>query len=194
MQLRTFFLPISVAAMAATFTQANAQDFYFEGAVGAIDETAYNLTTSNLDTNLAGARIGWEVTPYFAVEGEYFAGLNEHNEIAGVRMSEGELVTATRKQSVSSTYGVYGKVSLPIGESFKLFTRVGFANIKTDGESRLNVENSTPFEFSTNRDDIAVGIGASYDLTDRIYARVDATSHDLSQETNSVTIGAGIRF
>ena len=194
MQLRTFFLPASVLATTAALSPAIAQDFYVEGAVGAMEETTYSLANEKLDTNLVGGRLGWEVTPYFAIEGEYFAGLNEHNERAPAQIIEGELVTATRQLNIASTYGVFGKVSLPIGDSFKLFSRVGYANVEKNGESRLDIEDSPTFDLSEDDDNIAIGIGASYDLTDRIYARVDATSYDLSQETNSVTIGAGIRF
>lgn len=188
MQLHPFFLPISLAAVTATLSPANAQDFYVEGAVGVIEETTFALSNENLDTNILGGRVGWEVTPYFAVEGEYFAGLNEHNQTDLVRMSEGEPVTGTSELRVASTYGVYGKVNLPIGDYLKLFSRIGYTNIDQDGE------NSTALDLSDDDNRIAVGIGASYDLTDRIYARVDATSYDLSRDTNSITVGAGIRF
>ena len=194
MQLKPFFLPISVAAMAATLAQANAQDFYVEGAVGAMEETTYSLSNSNLDTTVIGGRLGWEVTPYFAVEGEYFAGLNEHEEKRSILIPSGERFDLTSELSIASTYGVFGKVSLPVGDSLKLFARAGYANVKKDSKSQADDENRTTSQGSFDEDDIAMGIGASYDLTDRIYARVDATSYDLAQENNSITIGAGIRF
>ena len=67
MQLRTFFLPVSVLATTAALSPAIAQDFYVEGAVGAMEETTYISSNSNLDTNVVGGRVGWEVTPYLAI-------------------------------------------------------------------------------------------------------------------------------
>ena len=194
MQLRTFFLPVSVLATTAALSPAIAQDFYVEGAVGAMEETTYISSNSNLDTNVVGGRVGWEVTPYVAVEGEYFVGLNEHEEKRSVLIPSGERFDVTSELSIASTYGVFGKVSLPVGDSLELFARAGYANVKKDSKSQAADENSTTSQGSFDEDDIALGIGASFDLTDRIYARLDATSYDLAQENNSITIGAGIRF
>jgi len=195
MQLHPFFLPISLAAVAATLSPANAQDFYVEGAVGAMEETTYLLSDSNLDTNLLGGRIGWEVTPYFGVEGEYFAGLNEHKQSSSILFPNGERFDNKRELSIASTYGVFGKVSLPVGDALKLFARAGYANIEKDVKVELNDENSTTSKGSFDEEEFAFGVGASFDLTDRIYTRLDATSYDLlALETHSLTIGAGFRF
>ena len=195
MQLRTFFLPVSVLTMTVVLSPANAQDYYVEGAVGVGTFETQNVLSegSDDDFNLVGVRGGWNLNEYLAVEGEYFFGLSEHQQSYPIDAEPLEGLTS--EASIGSVYGVYAKANLPIGDSLKLFTRVGIAGVETDYKGLYEDGEADDFTFTDEDYTAGLGIGASYEFTDRVYARVDATTYSLQWlDKQSVTIGAGIRF
>jgi hypothetical protein len=76
----------------------------------------------------------------------------------------------------------------------KLFTRFGYAGVEKQFDDRLDDAEQSRFKGSFDDDFYAVGIGASYDFSDRFYARVDATAYSIAaSKGNTLTIGAGVR-
>lgn len=195
MQFYRFFLPLSFLAIAPVPGLASAQDFYVEGAVGAGTFETENVLSdiSDDDFNLVGARAGWEVNEYFAVEGEYFFGLNDHQQSYPNGFEP--FIGLATKASIDSAYGIFAKTNAPIGDALNLFARVGYAGVETDYDGRYEAGEREDFSYSDTDYDIAFGVGASYDFTDRFYARVDATTYSIEWlDKQSITVGAGVRF
>lgn len=195
MQLYHLFLPRSVLPITPDPGLASAQEFYAEGAIGAGTFETENVVfdKSDDDFNLVGARAGWELNEYFAVEGEYFFGLNEHE--LSYRNTATNLDDLTTKAGIGSTYGVYAKANAPIGDALNVFARVGYAGVETDYDGRFKGGERVIFSYSDTDHTAAFGIGASYDFTGRLYAHVDATTYSLEWlDKQTVTIGAGVRF
>lgn len=195
MQFYQFFVPISVLAVSAFSMAADAQDFYVEGAagVGVIETENFVFDKSDDDFNLVGARAGWELNEFVAVEGEYFFGLNEHEQSYTITSEPFDGLTSNA--GIGSIYGVYAKANAPIGDALSVFARVGYAGVKTEYEGRYEAGERENFSYSDTDYTAAFGIGASYDFSDRLYARVDATTYSLEWlDKQSLTIGAGVRF
>ena len=196
MQSLKYFLPAALAAAIAVPMQTSAQGFYVEGAVGVMEDDDFLLAPGTRNTNLLGARAGWEITPYIAVEGEYFAGLNEyetHFTTSALPSTDRFLVTL--EESVASTYGIYGKLTVPVGDSLKLFSRVGIATVEKEIYFEAEDAQYSSARNSFDDDYIAAGLGMSYDFNDRLYTRLDVTTYSPdAYEANSVTLGAGVRF
>nr|WP_070959138.1 outer membrane beta-barrel protein [Hyphomonas sp. Mor2] len=82
------------------------------------------------------------------------------------------------------------------------FARVGVARAELDVSSSATVTDvdtgettTTASDFTNSDTGIALGVGLTYDITDRLYIRGDYSRYDLENaELDSVGLGIGVRF
>ncbi|MEO0608579.1 MAG: porin family protein, partial [Pseudomonadota bacterium] len=163
MQPRILLISATLASLSFLPT-AQAENFYAEGFVGAADSddsTDVSYLSSILSGTI-GVRGGITLNENFSLEGELQTGLNEEE----IFVFPGETNTSLRTNAA-----VFGRVSLPVNERLNLYGRIGYASTEfsVDGES---------VDFIETFDGVAYGVGATFDLTDKIYLRGDATLYD----------------
>lgn len=205
MQSLKYFLPTLLLAAASFEACAQGDEkFYTEVNAGVLSEdTAFGGT---LDFSLVGARLGYNLTSYLAIEGDLSTGTNTYSRSFAVptypTSSSGSLSVGTQDGKISAAYGVFGKASWPLGERFAAHARFGIAQFETETSVfYVNTETGATVQRDEKYEDdrLAVGLGGSFNVTDKIYARADVTRYgldvgDFASEYNSVTIGAGFRF
>ncbi|MFN3211796.1 MAG: porin family protein [Henriciella sp.] len=171
------------AAMVAivVLPQASAENFYAEGFASAFntDEAAGVAGVSDLNFGTIGARGGYSFNENFSLEGELQTGLDDEEFAAFPVVTE---------ISLQYNAAIFGRFSIPVSERLNLYGRIGYASTEFEFTSSLG-------EVSDSLDGGAYGLGASFDLTDKIYIRGDATRYDTGLlESDSLAIGAGLRF
>ena len=142
----------------------------FDGFDVDADSTAYRITA------------GWRFSDYLAVEGGYhnFGDFEQTFDIAG---------TPTDVSLKADGFTLGGVGSIPLGERFDLFGRVGA--FFWDGDADLNgVTQATPED--TN---LYLGLGARFKLNERFSITGDGSRYDLDGTTGTVfSLGAELRF
>lgn len=198
MQALKLLLPVTLFSALPVGLDASAQDFYVEGNAGAASMGGRYYGDDDYDANIIGLRAGWNINSYFAIEGEYLFGLNDHSETRGLINPETEVIfTGIEEYGVDSIQGVFGKISVPAGPKLDVFTRLGYVTINQDGTGYNVSLDGTEFSYDYSDADpgTAFGIGAAYNLNDTFYLRLDATRYDaFDNESDSLTIGAGFKF
>ncbi|MEL6691873.1 MAG: porin family protein [Pseudomonadota bacterium] len=189
-------LPIALITAISVSQNAIAEDNYVEGTVGVSTFSSYPVGRD--DYTMIGARIGRNFTPNFAVEGEFALGATDSTTTFGGRSIEtNQPLTVDASLKLESTYGVYGKAILPIGDRLTTHVRLGYATSEFENKGTLRSEDGTTETRSFGDIDpgLAYGVGTSFDFTDKLYARVDATRHQAFEDAiESVTLGVGLRF
>ncbi len=167
------------------------------------EDTAYGGT---VDFSVVGVRLGYNLTSYLALEGDLSTGTNTHSRsfaVPAYRTSPpGSLLAGTADGKISAAYGAFAKASWPLSQRFAAHARFGIAQFETETSVfYVNTETGATVQLDDKyeEDRLAVGLGGSFNVTDKIYARADVTRYgldvgDFSSEYNSVTIGAGFRF
>ena len=107
----------AVAATAAMMaTPASAQDATSNNIYANLGYTQFN--TDRGDLGAVTGRLGYQFTPYLSAEGEYSTGVNDSNQ--------GKL---------SNSWGVYGRVGVPVSPNFDVFGRAGYQETNIDGRN-----------------------------------------------------------
>lgn len=139
---------LSVAAMGLIATPAMAGEGD-TGAYGNIGVALYDVDSSVF--GIVG-RIGYKATDYFGVEGEGSIGVNSDNGF-----------------KVKSSFAGFGVLSVPAGENFDVFARVGYHS------TNFGLNNA-----SGSLDGVAWGLGANFMFTENDGVRVDYTRYEVS--------------
>ncbi|MHA7900156.1 MAG: outer membrane beta-barrel protein [Henriciella sp.] len=198
MQALKLLLPVTLFSALPVGLDASAQDFYVEGNAGAATLGGRFVGDESYDTNIAGVRAGLNINSYFAIEGEYFFGLNDHSQsFAFIAPGTGESFTGTDEYGLNSIEGIYGKISVPAGPKLDVFARLGYVTLDRDALGNVLGSEGTEWSYDNSDSDpgAAFGIGFTYDLDDRFYLRLDATRYSAFQDdADSLTLGAGVKF
>ena len=208
MQLRTSF--IFLGASLLTVMPASADGFYAD--LGYSRMVVDDLDSLDIDPDLdaVGAHFGFDVSEYFAIEGELITGLSDLTTAGSYTTPFGEIdapqfsVTDYEAEfSLSAMVGAYARANFPVTPKLKVFGRAGFAAAEVDSRSILvtsvpgsdEVPIQSLYEDSESESGLAFGAGATYDLSDKIYVRGDFTRYDFDVgELDNFMIGAGLRF
>jgi len=180
-------------------------------------DLGYNRIGSNL-LDRAGAapsiefggvngHVGYRLSKHWSVEGEVMAGVENDKQKYGsiVPNSEGfDVVRSSVTTDLSHLLGVYVKGTIPVTQKLNAFARVGIAHAEFDYESDTYVTDPvtgvitamTPVTNNTySETGLGLGIGLTYDITDKIYLRGEYTQYDLIDlEMDSASVGIGLRF
>lgn len=210
MQIRTSI--IILGACLFTAAPAMADGFYADG--------GFSVTSMNNDQAFdplfdpefesLGAHFGKEFSKYLSIEGEALIGLKgqsiSYDSIELVLGSDPEqysVIDYDSELSLSFILGAYGRATLPVTSRLSLFGRLGYAKVEVDRrtivlESILDSDDD-PLETlvanTLSDSGLAYGVGATFDVTDKVYIRGDYSRYDLEyDELDNVMISAGIRF
>jgi len=205
MQSLKYFLPTLVLATASFEAYAQDDDKLFVEAYAGAISADFGSDFAN-DFTLVGTRFGYNFTSILSIEADLSTGTNTQSRSTGFVFPRDTVpaIVGVEKvdEQIESVFGVFGKATLPINDRFSGYARLGLAEIKTGmtRDSQSNSEIGTfRFENTYNEYNAALGLGATFDITDNIYARADFTRYGLKPdifepEFDSATIGAGFRF
>jgi OOP family OmpA-OmpF porin len=157
--------------------------FFLGGAIGSasLDEDFDGLIVDSSTTSIRLVA-GWRFNDYFAFEGGYhsFGDFEDTLDIGGVP-------TPVSVKADGWTLG--GIASIPVGEQFSLFGRVGA--FFWDGDAEVNnISVATPEDSN-----LYLGAGADYAFTEKFSLTGDWTRYELEDAASNVfSIGFQFRF
>lgn len=157
--------------------------FFLGGAVGSasLNEDFDGLTVDSSTTSIRLVA-GWRFNDYFAFEGGYhsFGDFEDTVDIGG---------TPTDVSVKADGWTLGGVASIPIGDQFSLFGRVGA--FFWDGDAEVNnITVATPEDSN-----LFLGAGADYAFTEKFSLTGDWTRYELEDAASSVfSIGFQYRF
>ena len=144
---------------------------------------------------------GYSFSKYWSVEGEAIIGVENDKQVfrsfSGTSWS-----VANVKTELNHLIGAYAKGTIPITSKLNASARLGLAQaeIGYSGQTVVTAwetEETTTYDYknSPTQTGAAIGIGLSYDVTNRIYLRGDYTQYDLTDdELESASVSVGLRF
>ena len=137
----------------------------FAGAAQAQDGNAYGaIGVSSYEFDMYGveAKLGYNFTDYFGVEGQAGVGI----------ISDKETIAGTEfKSSVSHNFAGFGVVRIPASEQFDLFARAGYHTTRVKASSG-------GISASASDDGFAFGGGGQFNVNDRDGVRLEYTNYD----------------
>ncbi|MEM9841298.1 MAG: porin family protein, partial [Pseudomonadota bacterium] len=167
----------------------------------------YHNTSIFHDNNFTtfGGRLGAKVTPNFSIEGEALFGdsTDTNLEISSVLgpsdLSDPVRTTISGELELSSLYSLFGKADMPLTDRITAFGRIGVThtNVETKFRTSPADQPNNVRVYKSNVDDIgfAFGVGAEFDVNERLYVRSGFTQYQFnSEDINSLQLGVGIKF
>lgn len=174
--------------VAITAPLATADGFYVDGSYNGLTATLdFEIANSDNDVSLSaiGLRGGYDVSPIFALEGEVLIGTADDTWYVSPGYSETDTTVHTYDVSLNSSVSAFGRANFPIAERLTAFARVGYSAVEFETDDSFVDAFFGP----------AFGVGATFDVTDKIYLRGDITRYDAEEfENDAVSVGAGFRF
>ena len=180
---KKFFADIGYSRLGTDILQIQ-EDYEFSPEFGAVD-----------------AQFGYRLTEHWSLEGEAIVGVeNEKDYLSG---SDGTY-SNTRQNTYDLDYliGAYVRGDIPVTSKLTAFARAGLASVEVDVSSNLTSTNleteevmNVSSDFTRSDTGIALGVGLTYDFTDKLYLRSDYARYDFEfYDLDSVSLGVGIRF
>lgn len=177
------------AAWALTALGAHAQTATpstpFYGSIGyeAIGITAKgNNGTARTEPGVIMGTIGYQLHPNLAIEGVVGGTVRKDD----VKLND---LNTGVEGSIDSAYGVFVKPSLNLTDRLSVFGRVGYVHTRTS----LSAGNVS---MSDSSEDVAYGLGASYDLTPGSYVQAGWTQYPDRKgvQADGWGVAYGLRF
>jgi OOP family OmpA-OmpF porin len=196
---------LGLACVPAAEASDNGTGWY--GLIGA-GQTWGSGVQSTIDNSLSGAgasgfssdvkqltvyrlELGYQASPYLAVEGGYLGSNSEHYSVNGGSIQ----VTQTTNARIDG-WNLVAVGTIPLENQFSLMGRLGVASM----EARANPGGSF---FSTDlsgyKTAVTYGIGAQYTFTNRVFLRLDVDNYNIgnsnySNRTSMWTFDVGYNF
>jgi hypothetical protein len=172
-------LVAALLSVAATGVMAQAQanketGFYAELGLA---QAYYKESNANFNNAMGLIKAGYNINKYIAAEVMAAGNLNSANFNYG---------STNINAKVSSAYGGYAKLSLPINDDFSFFVRAGVTSATVMASSRYASAWSSGSDFS-------YGGGAQFNFTKDLYGQVDYMSYynksNVSVQAPSISVG-----
>lgn len=176
LHVRNVFLAASALTLIAApaFAQDQSPDVYvnlgYSVAQLSFEEVLVPGDSYDFDIGSATARVGVNLHPNFAVEGEASIGVDDDTQRIG--MTD---VTIENEWDAA----IYGVGIVPLGEQFKIFARVGFGHT----EARVS---SGGFGLSADGNSWNYGVGAQFMIDDKNGFRADWTRRDFTEDGGEI--------
>jgi opacity protein-like surface antigen len=132
-------------------------------------------------------KAGYKMNPYIAVEGRYWAGLNQQKWAT---------ISDNRVQSEGGidAYGLFAKPMYPMTDALDVYALIGYGSVDYD----------ISYDYSGTFDGVAWGFGANYEFDSKVSVFADYTSiyNDttdtpmsyLDDTMDFINVGVGYRF
>lgn len=154
-----------------------------------------DLGVQDLDITMLNGRLGYRLNDYFAVEGEVGFGVGGDSFSRDIPVTlAGTTVTVPTdfELDVDNYYIAFAKGILPVGEQFDVFARVGYGQATAKGDITASLAGITATGSAEDKaDDIAYGVGAQFNFTDKDGIRADYTRLD---KTDILSLAYARRF
>ncbi len=158
-------------------------------------------TDSDPEFGGIGGHFGYRFSKHLSVEGEAMIGVENDKRSFGFS-DELYIQEGYAKAELNGLIGVYVKGDFPVTKKLNLFGRLGAVGAELDSEAGimltdLEAEETTSLTFDGTSHEFggALGLGLTYDLTDKLYLRGDITRAYLDDvDLDSVSLGVGVRF
>lgn len=191
--MKKFLLALTLALTALTASAAS-NDYYVEAKYGVI-----NLKGAGLDatSQLGMIAAGVNVTDIWALEATAGKSIASGDgciisQDCGVSTTDPKYHGTKYHMDVPYTFGLFIKGNYEVTDNLKLFGRVGMlhAKLRVDAPSlRISASDSdTGFAY---------GVGAQYDVTNKVYATVDYMDYSnvsKNLDASGPSIGVGYKF
>lgn len=151
---------VAAAALLAAPTAANAQ------AYANLGYTQYQFDDADAEVGGVTARLGYNFTPMFGVEGEGTFGVDDDNGV-----------------ELDNALGAYAVGRIPLSDAFSVHGRVGYQNIEVD----------TPIGGFED-DGVSWGAGLGWQATPGVGVRADYTRFEGDEDADSIGVAAVMNF
>ena len=152
--------------------------------------------------NALTVRAGWQLTPFFSVEGDVGFGIDDgefdfdrdEDELDFDDDGDGNLddvINGPGELGMDYLIGLYGRATLPITDRFEVSARGGYAFVELD--STVQTLGGNELIFGGSDDGFAFGGSASYDLTESLSLRADYTHYEFD-DANAESFGVSLQF
>lgn len=203
----------AMAGLCVAVTMAGIPGAAFAGdngwyVLGAVGQTTSNNGKTTLDSALTAGgatgflssyseptfyklQAGYQINNNFAVEGGYIGSNN-----ATYTASGGNLAGPVTASGSLTGWNLTAVGILPLANQFSLLGKLGVADISS---SATATGPGGTFSAGGSKTDLTYGIGAQYDFTNAIFARLDFDSYKAGSSTSSTrntvwALGVGYKF
>lgn len=171
---RTVLAAATAIASAVAFAPSASAQLY-----GGVGLTVFQTDFDDQDINIGAAmgRLGYEINPFFAVEGELALGLYEDDvDVLGVPVDVG----------IDSGYGAFIVGKAPLGV-IDVFGRIGYAEVNIEGSAG-------GFSASEDGSGMAFGAGVNFNVL-ILRMRAEYTRYEIDDgDVDSLGISALLKF
>lgn len=168
-----------LAASASAFADGNSSGFYVGVADSAI---TYDSVIGDIDNNLLTVTGGYSFSNNLGME-----------VVAGTSLSDGSKTVSGVKVTaeLASYYGAYLTAKLPVGDSFEINSKVGYASLTMDLKA---TDGTTTVKDSASDSSLSWGIGADYKINKSLKAGVEYMSYYNTSTEDVTGIGANLKY
>lgn len=195
---------IATAMGAAAYAQTESGGIYVQGGYSWLNFEA-NDTDYSVDTDAITARVGIQLTPMIAIEGELSGGIDNgdfdfdssEDDIDFDDNNDGDftdIINISGDLGLDFMAAAYARAIFPVSDKFEVFGRVGYAYAEVDANAITPGGNT--FTIAEDAEDgWTAGAGIAYDLTENLELRADYTWYGLDEvDVTGATVGLGFKF
>jgi opacity protein-like surface antigen len=193
-----------VALASTTFAQDRAGDpgFYISGGGDYLQFEGDNGVDAEIGA--VSGRAGFQLSPWLALEGDAIFGVDDgsfdfngdEDDFDLDDNSDGDVadvINAPGDFGLDYMLGAYAKLNLPVGETFGLYGRAGYAFAEVS--STVATPGGNTIELGDSESGASVGVGGQMHLSDRSSLRLDYTFTDFDlAEAHDIGLMYQFRF
>lgn len=195
---------IATAMAATAHAQTESGGLYIQGGYSWLNFEA-NDTDYSVDTDAIVARVGIQLSPMIAIEGELAGGIDNgdfdfdssEDDIDFDDNNDGDftdIINISGDLGLDFMASAYARAIFPISDRFEVFGRVGYAYAEVDANA-ITPGGQTITIAEDAEDGWTAGAGIAYDLTENLELRADYTWYGFDEvDVTGATVGLGFKF
>lgn len=205
MQSRILFLALGASLLggqSAIAQDASEKKLYVDLGYSLLGEGLFGPDDEfDVELGAISGHVGYEFSKHWSIEGEAMIGVE--NDKRGYTTTDIDTISDLRVEGeLDGLLGVYLKRDLPVSKNLNIFGRVGATALEVDASARfvsidLETDETTTQSYSDSDYEYggAVGLGMTYDLTDKLFLRSDLSVIFMDEwEMHNANLGIGVRF
>lgn len=164
------------------------------------EDTGYEV-----DTDAITARIGWQLSPMFAIEADLSTGIDDgdfdfdssEDDLDFDDNNDGDftdIINVSGDLGLDFLAAAYARAVFPISDKFEISGRVGYAYAEVNANA-ITPGGNTITLAEDAEDGWSAGAGITYDLTENLELRADYTWYGFDAvDTTGATVALGFKF